>query len=307
MTSPAQLQPTPHTDNPEIRVLDIGGGTDERFDSSSVLDNELREKSIASLMGTRAVRLAQANPNMSVTVFDPEISSSAAEVSAKVGNVTFEEGQVDAEHSLPYEDGSMDIVEANHLFRPLQPMMLDNDKLKLKDLSALIDTLNGQMHTLENGGSLVMHELPPRPEDREKQIEELRKRIESIKRQHDEVQLPDRVQKHGTQEDFADYLTVITEAGRVLKPGGKLKLAEKSGTIETIKRLLSAEEEFDSEILEKAGLKFAALEPNDDEFRSAYADRAERQAEDLESEDAQKSGKSRPMLLILEKLAEARN
>lgn len=287
MSNVALSSENKNTTQTSFTQLDIGGGPDANAAYYATPEQYKRE-----LSGAHAVLLARANPDGSYIVLDPLLEMEVAkQVEAETPNVTFVEGQVDKDHKLPFDDGSMDVVEVNHLVSPL--MMESHLKPEVRRIEHALEKKQADLQLQMITPAQLKQKLQPYQLEIEKVTEDR----------------PEQLLEEGTAEDFKDYLAVMAEAARVLKPNGKLVLGEKWSRIKAIIRVISKDDRLqcDGEIMDQLGLEFLSLTDNDDSNRSGYANSAAwiRYGR-IESGDMEGAEQARPLILTLQKRSDAK-
>ncbi|MEK7594749.1 MAG: class I SAM-dependent methyltransferase [Patescibacteria group bacterium] len=281
MSNVALSSANQNTTQTNFTQLDIGGGPDA---DPNLTDTEYYKDQLGR---AHSVLLAKSNPDGSYIVFDPVLEMEAAkQVEADTPNVAFIKGQVDKDHRLPFNDDSMDIIEVNHLVSPL--MMEANIRPEVEKREATIEEKRAEFE----------HEwLSP---------DEVQERLRPYSQAVNDFvnSKPKQLFEEGIAEDFQDYLAVVEEAARVLKPNGKLVLGEKWSRIKPIVRIISKDDRLqcDGEIMDKLGLEFFSLTDNDDPHRSGYANSAAGMRDfRIESGDMSGAEEMRPVILTLQK------
>jgi SAM-dependent methyltransferase len=279
--------PSGASEKPTFSHLDIGGGPDIHPDSlerqSDVSPDELSFER-QQLLNLRATQLAQQHPSGNYMVYDPNLIMEVAdEVTAEIPNLSFEKGQVDADNPLPFSDNSLDVVEVNHLFYPL---------INARYLEPKQREVARKRKEFES-------EFLATPQQVERKLKPIQKAFDSYI-----ATKPQELQNTGSAEELADYLVIVREAARVLRPGGELLLAEAWDRMQAVVRLLSqpGSLQCDGEIMQEMDLEYVSLTDNDDPHRSAYAtSRAGMREERREAGQKEDAERFRPMVLRLKK------
>lgn len=284
MSNVALSSANKNTTQTNFTQLDIGGGPDNIVGELDVSRSEVADGYEGRLKHVRSALLAKANPDGSYVVFDPGLEMDIAkQVEEEIPNLGFVEGKVDVDHKLPFDDGSMDVVEINHLFAPV--IIAGNVKPKEEALAKKRQEF--ELDWLSS--AQVDAKMKPYTDELEDFI----------------AKQPKQLAEEGTARDFKDYLMIVEEASRVLKSGGKLLLGEKWARMQPILRVISKDDRLqcDGEIMDELGLELVSLKDNNDPNRSSYAEGAANTRDfHITNGDREKSEDFRPLVLTLQKI-----
>ncbi len=142
----------------KYRFLDIGGGA-ELYPGSDF------QTLVNNTNNLRAVRLAGENSDKEYIIFDLYIPKITARQKAReLPNLHFVVGQIAAGSHIPFADASMDRVEMNHMFTPLNIDPRDGPKpLFRAEYPVLYDiALREASRVLKPGGVLSLTEKKER-------------------------------------------------------------------------------------------------------------------------------------------------
>lgn len=247
--------------------IDIGGATDtptEIINDPNQEDIEYRR-----IKNLRAARLASENPDKDYIIIDTNMSEPlSARASNEIPNLHFIKAS--GEH-LPIRPESADVIEINHLFYPIfnsyyigQGAQLKKQEKELEDKIEELRHNQKEMSDAFKLNSLEKQRLTLK--EKNKQLLDI---LEKEWEKHQAI-----LEKDNTSiEDFKDFFNLIIEAAKALKPTGQLVLAEKKSRTDIIERILKSPE--GKKLLEDSGLELSEIRTNEDENRSAYAERAQ--------------------------------
>lgn len=243
--------------------IDIGGGTDapaEIINDPNQEDIEYRR-----IKNLRAAKLASENPDKDFIIIDTNMSESlSARASKEIPNLHFIKAS--GEH-LPIRPQSADVIEINHLFYPIfNSYYIGQEAQLIKQEKELDDKIEELRHNQkEMSDAFRLNSL----EKERLTLKEKNKQLLKEYKIHQAILETDTA----TIEDFKDFFNLTIEAAKALKPTGQLVLAEKKSRTDIIERILKSPE--GRNLLEDSGLELSEIRPNEDENRSAYAERSQ--------------------------------